>query len=391
MSLERLGDGRWRVRWYVGGRGSPRRQRTFVRKSDAVTFEAELRRRKALGELALFERRNSPVERLATEWWSKHAVPNLAEWTLRKYERMLVKHIQPRLGSMRVGEVTPEVVADFRARLERSGVGRDSVRVSMVVLQAMFAQAVSWGWVASNPVKAVRKPSGRRERAVVCLAPEQVEAIRAQFRARGKPYAATIVSLVAYQGLRIPEEVLGLEVRHVRRNTLLVEQRNIDGELVPRQKVRGFQPRAVDLVEPVRRDVAEHLVTHGIREGALFPRRDGRPWRLHDYQNWRRREWHPARKAAGIEPMPPYDLRHAFASLHVRAGTSIPELAEQMGHSPQMTISTYAHVIRELKRTPVMPVEEQIVRARENRWTPGGRRRGALGRRATQKEPDLQV
>ena len=63
--------------------------------------------------------------------------------------------------------------------------------------------------------------------------------------------------------------------------------------------------------------------------------------------------------------MPPYDLRHAFASLHVRAGTSIPELAEQMGHSPQMTISTYAHVIRELKRTAVIPVEEQIVRARE--------------------------
>ena len=53
------------------------------------------------------------------------------------------------------------------------------------------------------------------------------------------------------------------------------------------------------------------------------------------------------------------------ASLHVRAGTSIPELAEQMRHSPQMTISTYAHVIRELERTPVLPVEEQILRARE--------------------------
>ncbi|MGH2764194.1 MAG: hypothetical protein ACRDL4_02225 [Thermoleophilaceae bacterium] len=33
--------------------------------------------------------------------------------------------------------------------------------------------------------------------------------------------------LVAYQGLRIPEEVLALEVRHVRANTLLIEQRNL--------------------------------------------------------------------------------------------------------------------------------------------------------------------
>jgi hypothetical protein len=28
---------------------------------------------------------------------------------------------------------------------------------------------------------------------------------------------------------------------------------------------------------------------------------------------------------------------------------SIPELAEQMGHAPQMTVMTYTHVIRELR------------------------------------------
>jgi integrase len=33
-------------------------------------------------------------------------------------------------------------------------------------------------------------------------------------------------------------------------------------------------------------------------------------------------------KSSGI---PPYDLRHAFASLQIRAGLPIPELAEQMG------------------------------------------------------------
>jgi hypothetical protein len=37
---------------------------------------------------------------------------------------------------------------------------------------------------------------------------------------------------------------------------------------------------------------------------------------------------------------------------------SIPELAEQIGHSPQMTTGTYAHVIRKLKaflQRPEMP------------------------------------
>jgi hypothetical protein len=43
---------------------------------------------------------------------------------------------------------------------------------------------------------------------------------------------------------------------------------------------------------------------------------------------------------------------------------SIPELAEQMGHSPQMTVGTYTHVIRELKGEPRISAEKQIERAR---------------------------
>jgi hypothetical protein len=153
------------------------------------------------------------------------------------------------------------------------------VRLSLVVLQAMFKQAFAWGWVPTNPVKAVRKPSGKRERAVVCLAPSQVEAIRAALLAKEKLYAATLVSLVAHQGLRVPEEVPALEVKHVRAKTLLVEQRNIAGTIVAGQKVRDFHPRAVDWVEPAKRDVTDYLLAPGLRSGPLFPRADPRAGR----------------------------------------------------------------------------------------------------------------
>ena len=65
--------------------------------------------------------------------------------------------------------------------------------------------------------------------------------------------------------------------------------------------------------------------------------------------------------------LPPYDLRHAYASLQIRAGLSIPEIAQRMGHSPQMTVSTYTHVIRELEGEPRVPAAEQIERARGGR------------------------
>ena len=60
----------------------------------------------------------------------------------------------------------------------------------------------------------------------------------------------------------------------------------------------------------------------GRSNGLIFPRREERPWLRHDYQNWRRRVWHDAREQAGVESLPPYDLRHAFASLHMRAETA---------------------------------------------------------------------
>ena len=70
--------------------------------------------------------------------------------------------------------------------------------------------------------------------------------------------------------------------------------------------------------------------------------------------------------------MPPYDLRHAYASLQIRAGVSIPELAERLGHSPQMTVSTYTHVIRELEGEPRVSAGRRSSRRAmlvDARWT----------------------
>jgi integrase len=365
--IEHLPSGAYRVRWYEAGRGGRRRSRTFARRSDARLVEAELLRRKALGEFAFLEASNKRVEDLARDWWEIYAKPNLAYNTLAGYAPALDKHVLPRLGRLKLRDVTPEVLARFRADLEKAGVGRSSVRISLVVVQAMFSRAQEWGWVATNPARAVRKPSGARKRAVVCLEPARVEDIRTVMTADERHYAALMVSLVAYAGLRIPEEVLALEWRHIREQTLLVEQRLIEGEIVSGQKVRHFRPRAVDLVAPLKQDLAEQRLRMGRPGGLIFPRRDGRPWRRTDVNNWRRRVWHPSREKAKVEPLPPYDLRHAFASLQIRAGVSLPELAEQLGHAPQMTLSTYAHVMRELRGLPPLTAEEQIQAARNPR------------------------
>jgi hypothetical protein len=61
---------------------------------------------------------------------------------------------------------------------------------------------------------------------------------------------------------------------------------------------------------------------------------------------------------------PPYGLRHWDASLRIREDASIPELAEELGHSPHMTLTTHAHVIDELRGTPPLPATGEVASER---------------------------
>lgn len=51
-------------------------------------------------------------------------------------------------------------------------------------------------------------------------------------------------------------------------------------------------------------------------------------------------------KAAGIAHFHPHDLRHRYASVKLREGVPVTDLAAQLGHSKKsMTLDTYSHVL----------------------------------------------
>jgi hypothetical protein len=73
----------------------------------------------------------------------------------------------------------------------------------------------------------------------------------------------------------------------------------------------------------------------------------------------------PAAAAAGVGAPRPYDLRHSFASLLIHEGRhSVVDIAAQLGHDATMTLSTYAHVVAELRDAPKVGADEQIRSAR---------------------------
>lgn len=349
----------WRVRWRDGG---VQRSRDFDRKRDADTFDVEVRRRAQLGELGVLEAGKQKLGSLAEEWWATYAEPNLARKTRVMYASLWDRYVLPRLGGIELRRLSPAVFEAFQAELRSEGVGEPTILKTLTLLQGMLQRAVVWGRIPSNPVAPIRKPVQRRARAVRPIPPAIVEEIRSVLLARSRLRDATLVSVLAYSGLR-PGEALALRWSDIGERTILVDRAVALGDV---KVTKTGKRRSVRLLAPLAADLAEWRLACGRPdENALvFPTRDGRVWPEEHWRNWRQRVFASAATAAGLERFRPYDLRHSFVSLLFAEGQTVIEVARQAGHSATMALATYGHVIEELEGAPRQAAEDVIRAAR---------------------------
>jgi integrase len=361
----------WRVRWREG---SVQRSRDFARKSDAEAFDLEVRRRAQVGDLGMLEAGKQKLADLAREWWETYAEPNLARKTLVMYASLWDRYVLPRLGGFELRRLTPAVIESFQAELRREGVGEPTILKTLTLLQGMLQRAVVWGRIPSNPVAPIRKPAQKRTRTVKPIAPPTVEEIRRRFLARRRLRDATLVSVLAYAGLR-PGEALALLWGDIGERTILVDRAVALGDV---KGTKTGKRRSVRLLAPLAADLAEwRLASRRPGQTTLvFPRKDGRVWTDEDWRNWRQRVFAPVATAVGLDRFRPYDLRHSFVSLLFAEGRTVIEVARQAGHSPTMALATYGHVIEEFEGADRRPAEDVIREARA-RITPAVRRRRA--------------
>jgi len=363
MSVEKVqrasGDV-WRVRWRDAQ--SRPRSRVVGRKGDAQALDAELKRAKRLGATAPVENSRETLCEFAKVWWNRHAVPNLQRHTLESYASVLDVHIIPRLGNVRLGALTPELIGELRAELAAAGVGEPTTRKALVVLQGILERAVEWRRLDSNPARGVRKPSQRRTRVVRPLPPQTVEAMRAHLIEVGRQLDATLVAVLAYAGLR-PGEALGLRWHDIGERTILVERSVAFGQL---KSTKTASTRTVRLLAPLAEDLVgwQAATLRRSPTDLIFPSPDGSPWSRHRASNWREHTFREAASAAGLPNTRPYDLRHSFVSLLIAQGATVVDVARQAGHAPTMTLGTYAHLFDDFDGGEHRSAEELIRAAR---------------------------
>jgi integrase len=330
--LERKKGRVYRVRWR--DHNNQPRSKTLSRKADAIAFDADIKRKKQMGELLIHEQGNVTLAAFGLEWWRLYAEPNLAERTRRSYSGLWDRHVLPYLGDVRLRDLRPSVIEGHLAQLRDAGVGAPTVHRVYVVLSSVLQRAFEWERIAENQCRRVRSSAPKREREPNVLTDAQIESLmNACWRDRDK----LIVGMMAYGGFR-PQELCALTWSDV---TSVIR---VDKATAPRVGTKSTKNR-VERNVPVSTQLAGVLGLYGTFDGEyVITKANGEPFNDGTWQTWHKDVWGPICESAGLEGYIPYDLRHTYISRLIAQGADVVKVAKQAGNTPATTLKVYAHL-----------------------------------------------
>ena len=263
----------------------------------------------------------------------------------RSKERSLWKRIDQHLGSWPINTISPSHLRAFVDELA-TDLSPGYVRDIYNLVAMVFDYAVADEVISQSP--SVRIPLPKRERAHVRAAdPREVQLLVEHI----DPRYSALVSFLAVTGCRIGE-ALAVKVSDItelpRFQVTIGRSVSTDESgrevLVDRLKSDASY-RTVTLPDWLRASLQRQIASRELGvDSFLFAAPAGR-WL--PTRRFRARFWSPACREAGVE-ITPHELRHLHASMLIEAGRPLTEIAARLGHeSPAITMSIYAHWLRE--------------------------------------------
>ncbi len=335
--------------------GKKERSASFKTKGDAMAFQQKLDR----SLHGVVRRQDVPtLNDFAVEWFAERR-SDLSESTFRTYCGYMDFNVLPYLGHLPLIDLRPRRLAEWQRERLAAGAGPAVLGKTQTLLSQILDSAVlPYEYLEVNPISALKKPAyAKKEHRWLTAA--EVELIRGWYLERGDVGSATLVSVLAYVGIR-PQDALALRWDDLT-DRLAVLRKNVNGEIVPGSKT-GLGYRRYVYVPPIVRADLEAWKQVSQWTDLIFPRAsDGQPWTKSDFDNWRSRRQTRRTptgnvltkgrcfKTAAEEvrlgwSLKPYDLRHTGATLYAAAGWNYLEVGRQLGHSPEVSMRVYQHL-----------------------------------------------
>jgi integrase len=303
--------------------------------------------------------------------------PNLRPRTVELYRWLNKKYIEPTIGEIALGDVTPGMVRAWRARLLDEGSSMTMVAKSYRLLRAVLNTAVEDELIRRNPCRipgAGQEKALERPVATVAQVYDLSEMVPVRFRALILMAAFTSLRYGELAALRRRDVDLGRATVTVR--ATLVERQDGSVTFGPPKTEAGT--RTVTMPASLVCDVSDHLALYvAAGDDALaFTGATGAVLRRSNFQRTTR--WTKSVTAVGLPDFHFHDLRHTGNNLAAATGASLRDLMHRMGHQSTRAALIYQHATEQRDRQIAAGLDDQIAKERDrarNGHGPGEHRR----------------
>lgn len=358
-------DGRWECRYQTGinpGTGKAIYKSAYGRTAE----ECAKKLRAATAEIDKGTYIDPPQMTLSQwlEVWQAEYLVDIKQSTLSQYASYIKNHIKPGLGGIKLAALKPHTIQIFYNKVLKSdrnpnGISAKSVKNLHGILHSALKQAVTLGYLPSNPADACILP--RIEKSEVSFL--QNDEIRSFLEAiKGHPFE-TIYKIDLFTGMR-QGEILGLTWNCVDfENGIITVEKQLqkehfkDGKYMlvsnKNDRVRRIIPASF-VIELLKQRQKEQKA-HQLLAGALWDN----PWNLvftnelgsHLCAYTVYKHFKKIATNIGMPHARFHDLRHTYAMLSLQNGDDVKTVQHNVGHaSAAFTLDVYGHVSTQMQK-----------------------------------------
>lgn len=271
------------------------------------------------------------VTDLWDEYWKRHASKIKSGST---YERQWRLHVKPRIGKLKVKEVSYSLIADLHEELSKT-IPTEANRVLAFVSTMFNFGVVPLKWATENPTKGVkRNKEVKRKRYMKGGEAARIAEILHR-KSRRYPDSVAFLYLLILTGAR-KGEIAAAKWSMLEGNRLVLTEHKTDG--TGEDRYIYLPPAAMEVLDRLPR-------TSGTITGITTPQT----------------LWESVREEAGCPDLRMHDLRHSFASAAISAGLTLAQIGELLGHKSTQTTHRYAHLVEEAATAAASATADLIV------------------------------
>lgn len=337
MAVEKMPDGRWRVRYRKGyNPDDPERTKEYFGRGPEA--EREAIRRDAELKLASKVKRLSPLfGEVANEYIKAHVAIH-PETSLKNLVWKMRGVIFPRIGQIEAVKIDHKALTKYVNGRVGDGVKRTTIHRELSDIRAILNWAEREKYIVESPFKGFRMPR-RDDSFVMPTTDEEFDKIMQH----AAPHVIRAMLIAYYTGLRPGvTELFSLKWDSVDFESRTISIKSSDKGGIPRREV------------PIH-----HALFSKLREWFAEDAKIGADSIVHykgaEIRTSMKSAWRAAVRRAGItKKIRPYSIRHKTISNLAEQGHDIKTVAEIVGHTdPATTMRVYQQTTSRMKRNAI--------------------------------------